>query len=664
MDGSKESSRRFFISSNGKTSGPFTSEQLRNLVQSRRLSPEDQVRKESGDKWYSASEVQGLFDPEFLGSRQSALIPESTRTARRPRAPQANVAAPQKSSHSLGIASLCVGVLAVCMCWIPFLGFALAGTGLALGLVGLLISLARKGAGIGFPIAGSTLSVVAFVPSVLFFIFVARLADAARVANEKATHDEVKPKPAAVETKETNTVVAAKPVAGQVQPVVAVAKTPLEALVENSINSVALIQGKSSQGTGFVIEPHVVATNRHVIAGEPIDALSVHFPKEPTPFKAKLLYEDDLQDLAFLRVETSAKPLLLCPACTCRPGQDIVAIGNPGLGGLVLQNTISKGLMSSDITIEGHPFYQLSISINPGNSGGPVLDNAGQVVGVTTLKATKNEGVAFCIPASQVRAAYGRAQTLSPQDIALVEYKHRASLTQEEHSSTRESVASLKDKLVERFDLDPVLRGNWRLYATSKNRGETVDQSAGGVLFAQASAIFVRLFGGGKRMQINTVYVNHDDNGDPGNLVLFSTGVLWTVTKKPNQEYVVVQVGHVEDSQIVETFRFLVTVEGGPTPSEPKALSPEQQKEQDRLAREKEEQQLERNRKNDEAEAKFASVLALAKESIRKKRYAGARASLLRIIKEAPGTDIADKAQSLLDSIASSPKTRRRSSVN
>ena len=315
-----------------------------------------------------------------------------------------------------------------------------------------------------------------------------------------------------------------KPVAGQVQPVVAIAKTPLETLIESSINSVALIQGKNSQGTGFVIEPHVIATNRHVIAGEPIDALSVHFPKEPTSFKAKLIYEDDLQDLAFLRVEATAKPLVLCDGCTCRPGQEIVAIGNPGLGGLVLQNTVSKGLMSSDITIEGHSFYQLSISINPGNSGGPVLDSAGQVVGVTTLKATKNEGVAFCIPASEVRAAYVRAQTLSPQDISLVEYKHRALLTQDEHASTKEGLASLK--LEERFDLDPVLRGNWRLHATSKDHGETVDESSGGVLFAQAAAKMVKLFGG-KRMQINTVYICHDDNGDPGNLVLFSTGVLW-----------------------------------------------------------------------------------------------------------------------------------------
>src|ERR1700722_2265901 len=149
MDGSKESSKLFFVSSNGKTRGPFTSEELRSLAESGRLSPEDRVRKESGEKWYSAREVKGLFDSEPGEFARPALIPDGPRRDRNARASQPSVAAPQKSSHSLGIASLCVGALAVCMCWVPFLGFALAGIGLVLGLVGLMLSVARKGAGIG-----------------------------------------------------------------------------------------------------------------------------------------------------------------------------------------------------------------------------------------------------------------------------------------------------------------------------------------------------------------------------------------------------------------------------------------------------------------------------------------------------------------------------------
>src|SRR5579862_1581282 len=103
MVGPKDSSKRFFVFSNGKTSGPFTSEQLRSLAQSGRLSPEDQVTKESGGKWYAAQDVKGLFDSPLNVSRRPAFAAESLqqRTAE-----QVLVMGSQKSINSLGIASL------------------------------------------------------------------------------------------------------------------------------------------------------------------------------------------------------------------------------------------------------------------------------------------------------------------------------------------------------------------------------------------------------------------------------------------------------------------------------------------------------------------------------------------------------------------------------
>ncbi len=77
---------------------------------------------------------------------------------------------PRRSS-SLGIASLVLGILALLVCWVPFLGtisLPLSGLGLLLGLVGLIVAATRRGAGVGFPIAGMAVSGLAFV--IAFFM--------------------------------------------------------------------------------------------------------------------------------------------------------------------------------------------------------------------------------------------------------------------------------------------------------------------------------------------------------------------------------------------------------------------------------------------------------------------------------------------------------------
>src|SRR5262249_10147225 len=159
-----------------------------------------------------------------------------------------------------------------------------------------------------------------------------------------------------------------------------------------------------------------------VIAGEAIETLAVHYPsaKEDArgPFKARLIYKDPLHDLAFLSVDQAPQPLEIAADDAFRRGKEIVAIGNPSSGGLVLQNAVSKGVLSTEIEISGNRYYQMSIAINPGNSGGPVFDMSGHVIGVATLKDTGKEGMAFCIPAAQVAAALDVASGLSESEIA------------------------------------------------------------------------------------------------------------------------------------------------------------------------------------------------------------------------------------------------------
>jgi S1-C subfamily serine protease len=194
--------------------------------------------------------------------------------------------------------------------------------------------------------------------------------------------------------------------------------------------SVALIKGSVGSGTGFVIKRGIVATNSHVIEDELLAALEVRFPGAPAgkqgPLRAQLLYEDRKRDLAFLAVPTELPALELEANYGFQKGEDITVIGNPGLGeDVVLENAITRGVMSAKIVIEGMNYYQMSIAINPGNSGGPVFDSSGRVIGVATLKANKVEAMGFCIPVEELRVATRELGQSHPEMVA----RHRAVAT-------------------------------------------------------------------------------------------------------------------------------------------------------------------------------------------------------------------------------------------
>jgi S1-C subfamily serine protease len=202
-------------------------------------------------------------------------------------------------------------------------------------------------------------------------------------------------------------------------------------IAEESEPSVALIKGKGSSGTGFLVGPGLVATNAHVIDDEFATDLEVRFVSaddgQNSPIKGVLLYEDAERDLAFLAVETSLKPLRIAKSYTFKKGEDVTVIGNPGIGdGQVLENAISRGVMSTKAKVNNKDFYQLNIAINPGNSGGPVFDSTGRVIGVATLKSMKQEATGFCIPTEDLQAAIAKVGSQSSADADQCRSKHRS----------------------------------------------------------------------------------------------------------------------------------------------------------------------------------------------------------------------------------------------
>ena len=167
--------------------------------------------------------------------------------------------------------------------------------------------------------------------------------------------------------------------------------------------------GSTGQGSGFVFDAsgHIV-TNSHVVHGA--DQIEVIF-SDGLSEQAQIVGLDLHSDLAVIKVEDypeGVQPLHLGTMEELAVGQTAVALGNPfGLGGTLTRGIISAlGRSIPALTYFSIPqAIQTDAAINPGNSGGPLLNLAGDVIGVnaqieTGGESRSNSGVGFAIPVS------------------------------------------------------------------------------------------------------------------------------------------------------------------------------------------------------------------------------------------------------------------------
>lgn len=169
-----------------------------------------------------------------------------------------------------------------------------------------------------------------------------------------------------------------------------------------SLNTFEVPQGS---GSGFIwdTQGHIV-TNFHVVYGA--DTIQVILDDQ-TSLDAKVVGADPDHDLAVLRITNKGAkliPLDIGNSQDLRVGQRVLAIGNP----FGLDHTLTTGIVSAlgrsiksinDRTIEG--VIQTDAAINPGNSGGPLLNSAGQLIGVNTQIISPSgafAGIGFAVP--------------------------------------------------------------------------------------------------------------------------------------------------------------------------------------------------------------------------------------------------------------------------
>ncbi len=166
--------------------------------------------------------------------------------------------------------------------------------------------------------------------------------------------------------------------------------------IDEACSSVVAVHTSNTMGTGFAISKNMVITNHHVVDTTTRYTIETY---DGSLLAGKLLGSDEAHDLSLIEVIGGNLPAI--PLTTDLPplGTDVYAIGSPQ----GLNFTVSRGILSTiDREIDGINYIQTDAAINPGNSGGPLLNQAGQVIGVNNMKVQDADRISLAIPMSTV----------------------------------------------------------------------------------------------------------------------------------------------------------------------------------------------------------------------------------------------------------------------
>lgn len=170
----------------------------------------------------------------------------------------------------------------------------------------------------------------------------------------------------------------------------------IQEIIERYQNAVVQIATREGTGTGFYLKQwQLIATNNHVVSGQKqVSIKGNHFEKQIT----QVLFTDQRYDLAFLAPppDCSSFPDIKLGAYNLlHDGDEVLAIGHP----YGLNYTATQGVISRVGRIQqGIRYIQIDAAINPGNSGGPLVNTAGEVVGVNSFIIRGGDNLGFALP--------------------------------------------------------------------------------------------------------------------------------------------------------------------------------------------------------------------------------------------------------------------------
>ena len=168
-----------------------------------------------------------------------------------------------------------------------------------------------------------------------------------------------------------------------------------------------------SLGSGVIVDRKgYILTNNHVV--EQATKVQVQLNGDTTKYNAKVVGVDEETDLAVVKIEAGSKELPVAKLGNSdgvQVGDWVLAIGSP----FGLNATVTAGIISAKdrggVGKQFQKFLQTDAAINPGNSGGPLVDLAGEVIGINTAIITGSrgyEGVGFALPSSVAINVYNQ----------------------------------------------------------------------------------------------------------------------------------------------------------------------------------------------------------------------------------------------------------------
>jgi len=176
--------------------------------------------------------------------------------------------------------------------------------------------------------------------------------------------------------------------------------TALEELFERIRPVLALIRnGRWGAGAGVLAGEGLVLTNMHVVgrAGSVQVILD-----DDTHYDARVVARNPQVDLALLQLPANSHAAAVFSSMTPRPGELVYAIGHPW----GQRNAMTGGVLSAVTSVHGRhgdvPILRADLQLAPGNSGGPLLNAAGEVIGLNAMILGGDQSVA--IPSSLIRS--------------------------------------------------------------------------------------------------------------------------------------------------------------------------------------------------------------------------------------------------------------------
>ena len=169
------------------------------------------------------------------------------------------------------------------------------------------------------------------------------------------------------------------------------------------------IKKEAEGGSGFIVDKNgLILTNRHNVLDKTQRYFAITYDNKKHPLK--ILSRNDQNDVAILKITDKGLPagrqgvfseIKLADSSKLQLGEEVFAIGNA----LGFKDTVSQGIISGLArTVESiKNLIQTDAAINPGNSGGPLIDAAGEVIGINSVMIAEAENIGFAIPINEAK---------------------------------------------------------------------------------------------------------------------------------------------------------------------------------------------------------------------------------------------------------------------